>query len=131
MSDTATIGSQIRDWRAVAGIGRHIASQRLGVSKRTLEAWEQGRYQPEGDLRARVLAVLSGKHEALPDLRDAMNDLAAAAARIRRAISAGALGIGAKDRLPKIAAGSEKYAAEIEAMLGKEGELVPPAGSVL
>jgi DNA-binding XRE family transcriptional regulator len=127
ISKSMTMGQQIREWRKAVGIGRHVAAQRLGVSKRTLEHWEQGDYEPSGAQKARVLSVLRGRHESQPDLQDAAADMRRAIARIQRAMSVGDLGTGKRDRLPRIAASLEKFAGEIESMI----EHVPPAGSVL
>jgi transcriptional regulator with XRE-family HTH domain len=127
MNRLPTFGQQIREWRQAVGIGRHIASQRLGVSKRTIENWEQGRAEPGEIHRARVLSVLRGRHESQPDLQDAAADMRRAIARIQRAMTVGDLGPGNRDRLPRIAASLEKFATEIESMI----EHVPPAGSIL
>ncbi len=45
--------------RAATGLTQREFAERIGVSKRTLENWEQGRRVPQGP--ARVLLLLLGK----------------------------------------------------------------------
>lgn len=82
-----TTGGWIREWRNRLKIGRAEASRRLGVSKRTLEHWEQGHYQPTGALRERVVAVLLGRHDALPDLKDAVRLIQEASQHLERILA--------------------------------------------
>lgn len=98
-----SIASQLRGWRETTGIGRHEAAQRLGVSKRVVESWEQGRREP-GPHRDRVLSVISGFDGVEPNLVDANKHLAAARDLIKRTLSAGSplLGAEAKDRIERL-----------------------------
>lgn len=122
------LGPRIRRWRARIGAGRAEASIRLGVPKRTLEAWEQGRYEPAGAHRERVLSVLRGKHEAVPDLIDAAMHMSAAVEHLQRVHElSGLIGFRVKPELVRminmLRKGSEQ--------LAQIAEGSPSAGSIL
>lgn len=127
-----SLGQQIRDWRKTRNIGRAEACKRLGVPKRTLEAWEQGRYEPSGAHRERIThLILCQRHQALPDLMDAIRAMQSAESHIRRALGAGDINHASRDRLDRIAINLKGYAAELERLWSGDLSMVPPAGSVL
>lgn len=95
---------------------------------RTLESWEQGRYEPSGMLRERVLAVLRGRHEAAPDLRDASDHITKAAEHLERITGLGSLiGLRLKPKLRRMAEEFRKQSQELADL----AEISPPAGNVL
>lgn len=62
--------SDVTAARAQVGLSQEKFARVLGVSRRTLEGWEQGRRKPTG--AARSLLMIARKH---PDiLRDMFND---------------------------------------------------------
>lgn len=96
-------GIRLRRWRTKIRIGRAEASKRLGVAKRTLEAWEQGRYEPGSAHRERILSVLRGRHEAVPDLLDAAEHMKQAIVLLERASALhGRIGLRLKPELARL-----------------------------
>ena len=54
-----TIPAQLRHWRKARGLSQSQAAPVLGLTKRTLENWEQGTTQPRGLARAHLLQLLA------------------------------------------------------------------------
>jgi len=57
-----TIPAQLRRWRKARGLSQSQAAPVLGLTKRTLENWEQGTTQPRGLARVHLLQLLSTLH---------------------------------------------------------------------
>jgi len=56
-------GKEIRDIRMKAGMTQNVFASYMGVSKKTVEAWEGGRTHPTGPA-FRLLDILSSSEEA-------------------------------------------------------------------
>lgn len=54
-----TIPAQLRKWRKARGLSQSQAAPVLGLTKRTLENWEQGTTQPRGLARVHLLQLLA------------------------------------------------------------------------
>jgi putative transcriptional regulator len=54
-----TIGVRLKAARQKEGLSQSEAAQKWGISKRTLQEWEQGRFEPRGLYRAHIETVLS------------------------------------------------------------------------
>ena len=57
-ADPKTIGEHVHKKRAELGLHQWQLAQELGVWRATLGSWEANHYQPEGKVRARVVAGL-------------------------------------------------------------------------
>jgi DNA-binding transcriptional regulator YiaG len=64
-----TIAEQLQEWRSVRGEGkgkrgamnRRQAAEILGISWRSLEAWEQGRRTPRGLVKNLLMSILNNQ----------------------------------------------------------------------
>lgn len=53
------IPAKLRAWRKARGLSQSQAAPVLGLTKRTLENWEQGTTQPRGLARVHLLQLLN------------------------------------------------------------------------
>lgn len=61
MTEPRTINSQLKKWRARRRLSQRQAAEHLGVPKRTLQEWEQGRRTPRGLAWLALLSKLQAK----------------------------------------------------------------------
>jgi DNA-binding transcriptional regulator YiaG len=64
MSTARGINERLKQWRFSRGLSQRQAAAHLGVPKRTLQEWEQGRRSPRGLAWAALLSKLEAKLEA-------------------------------------------------------------------
>ena len=64
VSDTITV-AEIKDTRKKLGVSQGVFAVVLGVSKKTVESWETGRYTPDG--AARRLITMLQADPSLPE----------------------------------------------------------------
>ena len=60
--DNMSISKQLKAWRRQAGLSQAEAAQALGLNRRTLQHWEQGRLP--GPLAQTAIEALLARHPA-------------------------------------------------------------------
>jgi DNA-binding transcriptional regulator YiaG len=58
ITKVSILPAQLRAWRAAHNLSQSKAAERLGITQRTLENWEQGCRKPGKFAREAVMAIL-------------------------------------------------------------------------